>query len=239
MHLWMRAPNAHIPYCYCTGIPPGRISIAPLPNFVQPPVTGLWRRILSDLENPIKHSKQAHSYSRHVEWLIEFVKALDSKATTLFCQDWDVLLGLRVVADMPERFSRSIISNGMPLTGERKIPWLLSIWRFSVCVSLWLSVDRIVYTGRLRKLDARDRRAYCTFCDQLTQNRRSYLAAHAALRFDDPGAVRNRKARTILEQWKKPSLTVFSDRDFVTRERLPTVLQCGRTRIRSSQVIYI
>ena len=56
-----------------------------------------------------------YSYARHVAWLRAFVEALDLREIDLICQDWGGLLGLRVVAECPERFARVIASNtGLP-----------------------------------------------------------------------------------------------------------------------------
>jgi haloalkane dehalogenase len=56
-----------------------------------------------------------YSYARHVAWLRAFIEALDLRAIDLICQDWGGLLGLRVVAECPERFARVVTSNtGLP-----------------------------------------------------------------------------------------------------------------------------
>ncbi len=56
-----------------------------------------------------------YSYARHVAWLRALLEAIDLRGATLICQDWGGLVGLRVVADEPERFARVIASNtGLP-----------------------------------------------------------------------------------------------------------------------------
>lgn len=56
-----------------------------------------------------------YSYARHVAWLRAFVEVLDLREISLICQDWGGLLGLRVVAECPERFARVLTSNtGLP-----------------------------------------------------------------------------------------------------------------------------
>jgi haloalkane dehalogenase len=62
-----------------------------------------------------------YSYARHVAWLHAFVAALDLRDVTLVCQDWGGLLGLRVVAETPERFARVVASN-TALPDARGIP---------------------------------------------------------------------------------------------------------------------
>ncbi len=56
-----------------------------------------------------------YSYARHVAWLRSFIEALDLRDVTLVCQDWGGLIGLRALAEMPERFARVVTSNtGLP-----------------------------------------------------------------------------------------------------------------------------
>lgn len=58
-----------------------------------------------------------YTYGVHVDWLNQFLSALDLKGLTLVCQDWGGLLGLRAVGDQPERFRRLVIANtGLPNT---------------------------------------------------------------------------------------------------------------------------
>lgn len=52
-----------------------------------------------------------HTYERHVDLYHRIVAALDLHAITLFCQDWGGVIGLRVVADDPDRFVRVVAAN--------------------------------------------------------------------------------------------------------------------------------
>src|SRR5512135_845424 len=50
-----------------------------------------------------------YTYERHVEWLRALVfDVLDLRGVTLVCQDWGGLLGLRLVAEHPDRFARVV-----------------------------------------------------------------------------------------------------------------------------------
>ena len=62
-----------------------------------------------------------YSYARHVAWLRAFIEALDLHGVTMICQDWGGLVGLRVVAEVPERFARVVTSN-TALPDARGIP---------------------------------------------------------------------------------------------------------------------
>jgi haloalkane dehalogenase len=58
-----------------------------------------------------------YTYARHIAWLTHWFTALSLSDVTLFCQDWGSLIGLRLVAKMPERFSHVVLSNGGLPTG--------------------------------------------------------------------------------------------------------------------------
>jgi haloalkane dehalogenase len=56
-----------------------------------------------------------YTYARHVQWMTSWLEGLDLRAINLFCQDWGGLIGLRLVAAMPERFARVVTANtGLP-----------------------------------------------------------------------------------------------------------------------------
>src|SRR5687768_6006712 len=60
-----------------------------------------------------------YTYQRHIDWLRAFVDALELETIDLLCHDWGGLLGLRLVAEQPDRFRRVLITNtGLP-TGDR------------------------------------------------------------------------------------------------------------------------
>jgi haloalkane dehalogenase len=46
-----------------------------------------------------------YSYTAHVAWMQDWLDHVDVKDAVLFCQDWGGLIGLRLVADNPERFA--------------------------------------------------------------------------------------------------------------------------------------
>ena len=53
-----------------------------------------------------------YSYQRHMDWLTEWLEAVDLRDVTLVCQDWGSLLGLRLAAEQGDRFSRIVVANG-------------------------------------------------------------------------------------------------------------------------------
>ncbi len=85
-----------------------------------PFLTGAGMRVIApDLVGYGKSDKPAaredYSYERQVEWMGAWLEANDLSGITFFGQDWGGLIGLRLVANHPERFDRVAISNtGLP-----------------------------------------------------------------------------------------------------------------------------
>ena len=76
-------------------------------------------------------SKFDYSYKHHVDVMKELVERLNLKNAAFFGQDWGGLVGLRVVAELPDRFSHVVVSNtGMPARSG------LSAWIFEKLVQL-------------------------------------------------------------------------------------------------------
>ena len=79
-------------------------------------------------------SKHDYSYKHHVDVMKELVEKLDLENTTHFGQDWGGLVGLRVVAEMPDRFAQVVVSNTGMVAGEGIRAWFtqlimkLSVW---------------------------------------------------------------------------------------------------------------
>ena len=62
--------------------------------------------------------KNDYSHQMHVEIMTVFIRQLNLSEITLFAQDWGGLIGLRVVAQEPDRFSRIVVGNtGLPDAG--------------------------------------------------------------------------------------------------------------------------
>ena len=69
-------------------------------------------------------SKYDYSYKHHVEVMKELVQKLNLKNVTFFGQDWGGLVGLRVVAELPDRFSHVVVSNTGMVARSGLTAWL-------------------------------------------------------------------------------------------------------------------
>jgi haloalkane dehalogenase len=165
-----------------------------------------------------------YSYQRHVDWMTSFVATLDLSAITLFCQDWGALIGLRVAAEHPERFARIVIGNGALPTADRRtrpaLPNVLAFmaWKAFARYSPVLPVSRIVNAGCIKRLSPEERRAYdAPFADSEAMAGARSFPRLVPISPRDPAVSANRAAWDALGQWRKPFLTLFSDRDPIMR----------------------
>lgn len=158
------------------------------------------------------------SYLNHVQWMAAWLEAHNFQHLTLFCQDWGSLIGLRLAAEHPQRFDRLALGNGGLPTGTEPVPGAFRIWRAFARFSPWFPIGRIVQTGCTTRLSAAEVAAY----DAPFPTRRHRLAARLFPSFvpttpDNPERRRNEEAWAVFEDWQRPFLTLFSNRDPITR----------------------
>jgi haloalkane dehalogenase len=163
-------------------------------------------------------AREDYTYQRHLDWLRGVVIGhLDLRAITLFCQDWGGLLGLRLVAEHPERFARVVAANTFLPTGDDPPSAGFLAWREYSQTTPSFHVGGIIKGGCATPLAPEVIAAYnAPFPDD------TYLAG--ARQFpvlvpttpDNPASEANRAAWQALRRFDKPFLTAFSDRDAVT-----------------------
>ena len=158
-----------------------------------------------------------YTQARHVDWLSQWLLAMDLQHTSLYCQDWGGTLGLHLVARYPERFDRVMVSNsGLP-QGEGA-NWFLALW--TTCMRCAWSFPWFLFKkGFAKPISTATFQAYrAPFPERALQAGILQFPLLIAVQKDNPGAVENRQAWAALAGFDKPFVTVFGGLDPVAKK---------------------
>jgi haloalkane dehalogenase len=159
-----------------------------------------------------------YTYARHVAWMQAWLNAVDVSDITLFVQDWGGLIGLRMVAADPDRFSAVVTANTALPTGDQQMPEAFLQWREFSLSSPTFDVGRVIDGGTATELGPEVAAGYeAPFPDDTFKAGARIFPALVPAEPDDPEAGAQRLAWQVLMQWHKPWLTAFSDLDAITR----------------------
>lgn len=158
-----------------------------------------------------------YTYQRHVDWMRSVLTQLDLGDATLVGQDWGGLIGLRLVAEHPERFARVVAANTFLPTGDRNPGDAFLAWQKFSQETPEFPVGRIVNGGCATDLADDVIAAYdAPFPDETYKEGARQFPLLVPTSPDDPASDANRKAWAVLREWDKPFLCAFSDRDPIT-----------------------
>jgi haloalkane dehalogenase len=183
-----------------------------------PGLTNAFRVIVPDMIGFGKSDKpkerEAYSYQKHLEWLTTLITTLDLNEIILFCQDWGGLTGLRLLTQMPERFSMVIASNTTLPTGQHPMPEAFMKWRAYAGHSESFDIGKVVNMGTVQELAPEVIAGYnAPFPSEEYKAGARIFPSLVPTESADPEAINNAKAWNALRHWKKPFLTVFGSED--------------------------
>lgn len=159
-----------------------------------------------------------YSYGKHVQWMTDWITELDLHDVTLLGQDWGGLIGLRLLAENPQRFARFSLSNtGLP-TGDHAVSEAFHRWRAFSQEDPEFDTGLIVNLFGHGNLTDAEMEAYrAPFpSDDYKAGARQFPVL-VPIDADDIAAEDNRRAWQVLMQWEKPALMCFSDADPIMR----------------------
>ena len=188
---------------------------------MMPALSGTGRVIVPDLvgfgrsDKPV--AENDYSYRSHVRWMKKFLAALDLQNITIIAQDWGGSIGLRLVAEAPERFSRVVmmntgIANGFPF-GDAFLTWR----RFSQD-QVFMDVPALVKFSLQRKLEDAEYAAYGAPFPSKEHGRSALVFPRLVpIRPDHPGTYENLLAIEKLKSLDIPALLFWGDKDDITK----------------------
>ncbi len=159
-----------------------------------------------------------YTYQRHVDWMRGFLEATDLRNITLVCQDWGSLIGLRLLAENTDRFSRAVVANGFLPTGDSPPGDAFLAWQNFSQTTPDFHVGSIINMGTASELSDDVIAAYdAPFPDDSYKEGARQFPLLVPTSPDDPAAPANRAAWDVLEKLELPVLTAFGDKDAITR----------------------
>jgi haloalkane dehalogenase len=194
-------------YLYRKMIP---IVVAAGNRVVAPDLVGFGRS-----DKPVR--REDYTYQRHVDWMRALLRQLDLTGITLVCQDWGGLIGLRLAAEHEERFARIVAANTFLPTGDVPAGEAFDNWRRFSQETPQFPAGGIVNMGCVSDLPSEIIAAYdAPFPDESYKAGARQFPLLVPTTPDDPAAEPNRRAWQVLNRWRKPFLTAFSDSDPIT-----------------------
>lgn len=171
-----------------------------------------------------------YTVARHVAWMRSALfDALALPSVDLVAQDWGGIIGLRLVAELPDRFrTLSLANTGMPV-GQGPFSKFLQEWPAMAKAMPEFPVGSLVRMGCADGLTDDVAAAYdAPFPDEAYKAAARSFPELIPLSPDNPAVPGQLAAWKVLETFERPVLCAFSDKDpanrggdRMLRERIP------------------
>jgi haloalkane dehalogenase len=150
-------------------------------------------------------------------WVRSLLDQLEPDSFHFFGQDWGGLLGLRLLAERPERFASACAANTFLPTGREPVSDAFVRWReFSQSVPEF-PVGGIIAGATVRPVSDEVRAAYdAPFPDESYKAGAREFPLLVPTEPDLEEAQNNQAAWKVLAQYERPFLTLFGDGDPIT-----------------------
>lgn len=186
--------------------------------------------------------RKYYTQTRHIDWMQKWLLRLDLNHITLFCHDWGGVIGLNLVADLPERFDRVIAANtGLPAGdgGNRALRIWQRVMRFLPLFPMRFALKPAIQTENFS--DDEYRAYLAPFPSRKYQAGILSFTQLIPIFPDNPGVPQNREALRKLQQFDKPFLTLYGTRDPISKgmertlqEHIPGTKGQNHQRIRGA-----
>ena len=163
--------------------------------------------------------RKYYTLARHHDWYCKWLEANNLDNITLVCQDWGGTLGLKLVAKYPERFARVFATNtGLPTGqgGSKFLKCWLRLMKFAIAFPWKYAFEANFVKTKPTHDEMKAFRA--PFPSRKYQAGIVKFPQLIAIFPDNPGVPANREAWAKLASFDKPFLTVFGNKDPVTRK---------------------
>lgn len=156
----------------------------------------------------------------------EFIRQMEIPRAVLFAHDWGGVIGLQLASSFEFPFSGLILCNSLLPVEGKKIPFLFRLWRFFARYSPVLPAALVVNLASHKRLSRLQKRGY-NFPFKSGEDKKAIRWMPQILPFErgQTGFSNIEKAWEDLAGFENPVLTLFSDRDPITRGGEKIVLQ--------------
>ncbi|HVR00185.1 MAG TPA: haloalkane dehalogenase [Mycobacterium sp.] len=159
-----------------------------------------------------------YTYQAHVDWTRAAIDAIGLADITLFCQDWGGLIGLRLVGEDSDLFSRVVASNTLLPTGDVPAGKAFMAWQKFSQETPVFDVGQIINSACVSSLTADVIAGYdAPFPDDSFKAGARQFPMLVPTSPADPAAPANKAAWAALGRYEKPFLCAFADSDPITR----------------------